>query len=212
MVAVPQWICESLYAVDDEARLAWIDCEGWPKSSAITYSRIADGREEYTEKCELGESAGHFALVKLVDTKKVGDNWFGQGQIYSHYGLAAQDWSSRKAPFRVANITEEDVYSGRVVWYLKRWNMPLKARMLDALTESEKAYDYRMSELSGAMAEEYEYTRRNSGLSSVILPDNPNQAEYQYERARAAGDVDTSDTNRYTREKQLVKETFKDEY
>jgi hypothetical protein len=194
------------------ARLAWISSEGLRRNALVTYSRIRDNKEEYTEQREIGDDSGYFSLVKLVPKVKLGEDWWaGEGRVFSRTGAAKQDWYDSLAPFRVANIAIEDVYSGRVSWLLHRWNIPVKLRMIEDLERQEKAYAYRNSEISGAMAEEFSHTVRESDCRSMILPDD-DSALAKYELSRAHGDEDRSDTNPYTRQKQLVKETFKDEY
>ena len=212
MTAPPEWVARKVFEVDSEARLAWISTEGVAKSLTITYSRIRDNKEEYTEKREVGDSTGYFALVKLVDRKRMGnDTWVGNGIVFSRTGSSKKDWPERFVPFRVANLLPEDVFSGRVAWYLHRWNIPVKIRMMEDLARQEKAYAERSADMAGSMADELMYEAKSSNSRSMILPTR-DDAEYKAEVARAHGDSDRSDTNPYTRQKQLVKETFKDEY
>lgn len=213
MTAPPAWVAEKLYKIDPMARLAWIDMSDKPRSFWMKYLRILDNKEEVEYGEEREDKKGHFALVKLVPKAKLADEdwWNNDGRIFDKHGASKVDWGNRLSPFRVANITSRDVFSGRVCWYLERWNIPLRLRLLEDLDKQEKIDTRERGEITGAMAEEWEYERNKSDYRSTIQPATHDEAEFKYDQARANGDVDTSGEGRIARDRQAVKESFKND-
>lgn len=122
----PAWVCKKIEEVHPWARLGW------------------QGRERKTAD-EL--NAGQFVVLQLYhqrDAKRtLLHPWNDQGPIFGSRFDPLQ-----RVPIMVKSVTNEDVFSGRVLDLLKEWITPLKQRIDETEAETSRDLDRKYSDMA----------------------------------------------------------------
>lgn len=130
----PEWVLKKLQELHPQVRLGWI------------------GQDREGSEDELNK--GHFALIQLYQVRDsertyFGDEWSDRGPIYGK----PFDRLSR-VPRYLADLTSEDVFSGRAIALLQRWMRPMKDRFMESAKEKGAGYQSSIDNLAGEMGEE----------------------------------------------------------
>ena len=129
----PSSVCESLYRLHKWARLGWV------------------GEDRKGPADDLNK--GSFALLQLyhqLDAKETfyGDPWGDRGPVFGR----SYDRLMR-VPIMLTLVSNEDVFSGKIVPMLKQWMKPIAQRMLAGAKEKGEKYQDALDDLAGQQGE-----------------------------------------------------------
>lgn len=146
----PRHICEALYKLHQQARLGWV------------------GADRLSPDEDLNK--GQFALLQLYHRRDAertyyGDPWNDRGPVFGR----PYDRLMR-VPIMLHLIHPQDVFSGKVIFDVKRWMMPIRERVELAAVERGKAYQDELDNLAGEIGSEMYWSAHNGGSATINTP------------------------------------------
>lgn len=146
----PSHITEALYRLHPQVRLGWI------------------GEDRLSPDEPLNK--GKFALLQLYHVRDAertyyGDPWGDRGPVFGR----PYDRLMR-VPIMLHLVSAEDVFSGRIVFDVKRWMMPIRQRVEDAARERGREYQRQLDDLAGEIGSEMYWEAHNGGSATLTTP------------------------------------------
>jgi len=200
----PPWICESLYRIHPQLRLAWHGREREhedelnPGSFAlIQLYHISDVQEfddpatfRLTWGADPVEGADGATRLKRVD----------RGPIFNRHGTTKPDWDSAfRVPIFVATLDDDyeismdDVISGGFLKDIKRWTVPIERRIRESADVAGRDLNSRAEDVGGQMADFLAHEANRPDATTVIMADKhakPDMDNFEKKAERAHGQLE----------------------
>lgn len=96
--------------------------------------------------------------------------WAGRGPVFSKNGRPRPDWDEVvKTPMHLAELSPEDVFSGRVLKLVKRWTRPLAARTHESAKAESRRIEGQLEETGHKMGLDLYRKGQSGGYGAPVV-------------------------------------------